>query len=319
MKSITYLALLLLLAAPVPAQITRDQLPPEKASQISDAQLELTNWMMFYYKKPLPDDFPRWLKSASTEGMLKDEKRQFSFLGFAATVFAANSGKVPQWMGTIDALPKQDRKVSYSNSVVKLKNLNFKKIKHSNINKIFFEQINLPRNLNRIHRKTVLIALWLSGTKASRDAISVKPRKTLLRGRNYFNFQTRREPPSLDGINVCYGGFPDIQWGRFFASGSEKPIKNVISVLELAQFIGSRQKYTKPKGEKEKQAVLKEAIFRSAIWSLRSNCQMHPEVLTICEQIYKKGKLSRLARLSLKSILIELKPDKYKIDGTSNN
>jgi hypothetical protein len=67
MKPITYLALLLLLAAPVTAQITRDQLPPEKASQIPDAQLELTNWMMFYYKKPLPDDFPRWLKSASAE------------------------------------------------------------------------------------------------------------------------------------------------------------------------------------------------------------------------------------------------------------
>ena len=33
---------------------------------------------------------------------------------------------------------------------VKLKNLNFKKIKYCNINKIFFEQINLPRNLNRI-------------------------------------------------------------------------------------------------------------------------------------------------------------------------
>ena len=44
-----------------------------------------------------------------------------------------------------------DLNVSYSNSVVKLKNLNLKKIKHCNINKIFFEQINLPRNLNRIH------------------------------------------------------------------------------------------------------------------------------------------------------------------------
>ena len=46
-----------------------------------------------------------------------------------------------------------EKKVSYSNSVVKLKNLNFKKIKYSNINKIFFEQINLPRNLNRIQKK----------------------------------------------------------------------------------------------------------------------------------------------------------------------
>ena len=46
--------------------------------------------------------------------------------------------------------------VSYSNSVVKLKNLNLKKIKHCNINKIFFEQINLPRNLNRIQDLFVL-------------------------------------------------------------------------------------------------------------------------------------------------------------------
>ncbi|MCD4812014.1 D-glycero-beta-D-manno-heptose 1-phosphate adenylyltransferase [bacterium] len=47
--------------------------------------------------------------------------------------------------------------VSYSNSVVKLKNLNLKKIKHCNINKIFFEQINLPRNLNRIPLEQQLI------------------------------------------------------------------------------------------------------------------------------------------------------------------
>jgi len=41
-------------------------------------------------------------------------------------------------------------KVSYSNSVVKLKNLNFKKNNYCNINKLFFKQIDLPRNLNRI-------------------------------------------------------------------------------------------------------------------------------------------------------------------------
>ena len=40
--------------------------------------------------------------------------------------------------------------VSYSNSMVKLKNLNFKKNKYHNINNLFFKQINLPGNLNRI-------------------------------------------------------------------------------------------------------------------------------------------------------------------------
>ena len=48
-------------------------------------------------------------------------------------------------------LPSHDIRVSYSNSVVKLKNLNFKKNKYCNINNLFFKQINLPRNLNRIH------------------------------------------------------------------------------------------------------------------------------------------------------------------------
>lgn len=50
---------------------------------------------------------------------------------------------------------KDERKVSYSNFMVKLKNLNFKKNKCCNINKLFFKQINLPWNLNRIQRKRI--------------------------------------------------------------------------------------------------------------------------------------------------------------------
>ena len=50
----------------------------------------------------------------------------------------------------IDNRNKEAIIVSYSNSVVKLINLNFKKNKYCNINNLFFKQINLPRNLNRI-------------------------------------------------------------------------------------------------------------------------------------------------------------------------
>ncbi|PKN61428.1 MAG: hypothetical protein CVU57_29425 [Deltaproteobacteria bacterium HGW-Deltaproteobacteria-15] len=270
MRILTSFALVFLLASAAAAQVTRDRLPPEIASQISDAQLELTNWMMFYYKKPVPDEFSVWLRRASDEGMLRNEKKQFPFLGFGATVFAANPDKIPLWMETIDVLPEQDR-------------------------------------------KTVLIALWLSGSEASQAALSLKPRKDLLNGPNYFNFQTGREPPHLNEINV-YWGFLDIQWGRFIASGAEAPIRNIVSVLKFAEFMGAGNRFPTPKTDEQKQAVLKETLFRSALWSLRSNCIVDPKVLEICEKIYNEGKLDRLSQLAIKSIFVELIPGRYRIE-----
>jgi hypothetical protein len=210
MRIFIFIALLLALSSPAVAQINRSQLSSDMSTKISDEQLELTNWMMFYYKKPAPNDFPDWIKKASAEGMFKDEAKQFPFLGFVATIFATNADKIPQWVKIIDTLPEQDR-------------------------------------------KTVLIALWLSGTKFSQDTLLVKSRQRLLNGQNYFNFQTDLKPPSLNDINV-YWGFLDIQWGRFFASGSEEPIKNIISVLKFAQFMGARETYPQPKTDEENAA-----------------------------------------------------------------
>jgi hypothetical protein len=65
--------------------------------------------------------------------------------------------KIGELRRRLQEKPEGPKFVSYSNSVVKLNNLNFKKIKHCNINKIFFEQINLPRNLNRIPKFTFKI------------------------------------------------------------------------------------------------------------------------------------------------------------------
>jgi hypothetical protein len=89
------LALMLILAASASAQLTRDQLPPDMASRISDEQLELVNWMMFYYLKPAPDLLPNWLQRASAEGILREEKSQFPFLGFESTLFAMNANQIP--------------------------------------------------------------------------------------------------------------------------------------------------------------------------------------------------------------------------------
>jgi len=252
------------------AQVNKHQV----AKKISESQYELINWMTSYYKNPSPNEFPDWLKKLSSKRLLKDEKKQFPFLGFAATVFEANADKVPEWLRIIDSLPKRDR-------------------------------------------KTVLIALWLSNTKESHNALSDISRKNLLQTRNYFNFQMQQLPPSLNAIDK-YWGFLDIQWGRFLASGTKEPIVNITSVLEFASFLGSKNKYPKPKTKEEKWAIINEALFTTALRSLRSNCKMHSKVMEICEQIYEEGSLGRLAQWSLKSILIEMKPDKYTIEVSSN-
>ncbi|MCG8643900.1 MAG: hypothetical protein MI862_29535, partial [Desulfobacterales bacterium] len=237
--------------------------------KISASQYELINWMQFYYTDPSPNAFPNWLKRLSAEGLLRDEKRQFPFLGFAATIFEANARKVPEWIEGIDALPKKDR-------------------------------------------KTVYIALWLSNTKESRNLLSDVSRRRLLETRNYFNFQTEHQPPKLNEIDK-YWGFLDIQWGWFLASGAKEPVENITSVLTFASFLGSKKKYPEPKTKEEKWAVINERLFQSAMRSLQSNCKTHSRVMEICEEIYEEGTLEHLAQWSLKSILIDVKPDKYKI------
>jgi hypothetical protein len=172
----------------------------------------------------------------------------------------------------------------------------------------------LPEN----DRKNVLMALWLSGTKSSKEVLLEKSRQKLIHGQNYFNFETNAAPLILDDIANTYGGFLDIQWGRFSATADEKPIRNIISVLEFAKFIGASDKYPRPKTDEEKESVLKEIYFQSAVWSLRSNCKMHPRAIEICEKIYSEKSIGQLSQLVLQSLLSEFKPEKYKVAKTSN-
>ena len=245
------------------SQVEKRQVSP----QISESQYELINWMTFYYKNPSPNEFINWLQKLSSEGLLKNEKKQFPFLGFAATVFKANPDKVLEWLKVIDSFPEEDR-------------------------------------------KTVLIALWLSDTQESHDALLDTFHKELLKGHNYFNFDMQLPPPSLNEVDK-YWGFLDIQWGRFLASGSKEPIVNIASILEFASFLGSKKKYHNPKNAEEKWAIINEVLYVTAMKSLRSNCKIHSKVLQICEQLYKDKRFDRLAQWSLKSILVEIRPNKY--------
>ena len=91
--------------------------------------------------------------------------------------------------------------------------------------------------LPKKHKKTILIALWLSGTKESKSIFQQSQFKSIIKGENFYNFDTSQEPPNLDKLYKTYGGFLDIQWGRFLATGDKKPIKLIISTLEYGKHL----------------------------------------------------------------------------------
>ena len=116
---------------------------------------------------------------------------------------------------------------------------------------------------------------------------------------------------------MTYSGFLDIQWGRFCASGKKRPIELIISTLKYGNYYGTIKRTDNKKNEelsnKEKDMILKEAIFNAAIWSLRSNCLHHPLVKQYCMEIYEEGKLNKASKHWLGALLAQVYPEKYKI------
>ena len=235
----------------------------------SAKQLELINWMVFYYQNPEPNKFTGKLIAFSKAGLLNEEKRQFPLLGFASTVFHDNSSKIKKWIHEIDNLPQD-------------------------------------------HKKIVLLALWLSDTDESKDLFQTKKYGEAIKGKNYFNFETDKTPPNLDYIDRMYGGFLDIQWGRFLATGKKKYVRLIIGTLDYGDSWGASKKYSKPLSEDQKKEILREANFKAALWSLQSNCKVHSLVKQYCSEIYQTGNLSAREKKYLGMLLSKVYPEKYK-------
>ncbi len=109
----------------------------------------------------------------------------------------------------------------------------------------------------------------------------------MIRGKNYFNFDANRKPPGLNDLDDA-AGFLDIQWGRFCASGEEEPVRNVIAALDFNRFTSGRGKGRQSRKEREKGIRERKNLSRVALWSLRSNCKIYPEILEIGEKIYNE-------------------------------
>ncbi len=79
----------------------------------------------------------------------------------------------------------------------------------------------------------------------------------------------------------------DMLWATFFATGDERVVRRIISVLQLS------------KDNKSAEAL----IGTSALWSLKSNAKQHEKVMAICKE--EIGKQDGLTKNLLQEVVTE--------------
>jgi len=158
----------------------------------------------------------------------------------------------------------------------------------------------LPNN----DKEAIYDALWLSQTKEAKSYLKS----------NYIFKYSNRNPPNVLTFKLTSPAQMDMLWAYFFATGQKKPIRRIISVLNYYKYNGAIDSYkSSNKTKEDRQKALYETMFKSAVWSLKSNAKQHKKVKKTIEEIFNNEKLSENEKLWLIFILNKLEPSKYKI------
>jgi len=119
----------------------------------------------------------------------------------------------------------------------------------------------------------------------------------------------------------------DMLWAEFFATGTVKPLKQIVRSLALVEHLGTIDKIKAGELDPEDKDVARagflEAVFQSALWSLKSNCKEVPLVRHYCVGILATEELEKpvetcLAML-LQSLEVETPAIKEKEESNENN
>lgn len=98
----------------------------------------------------------------------------------------------------------------------------------------------------------------------------------------------------------------DMLWSEFLATGKYDPIKKILSALALNKYIGTLDKIKSKEIEVTKEIERNayfEATYRSAVWSLISNCKQFPLVFKYCVFMYENENFDANIKDQLGSIL----------------
>ena len=99
----------------------------------------------------------------------------------------------------------------------------------------------------------------------------------------------------------------DMLWAEYFATGRIKPIRQIIHSLDLVGYVGTLDKIKSGELDPEIPEVYRagtlEAVFQSALWSLRSNCNQSPLAHHYCIGILESEELEKPIQSCLSMLL----------------
>ena len=121
---------------------------------------------------------------------------------------------------------------------------------------------------------------------------------------------------------ITSGDQLDMLWAEFFATSRIKPIRQIITALNLSEYFGIIEKIKSKEIELTKDAQKKanlEAVFCSALWSIKSNCKQSPLVFRYCVSLYQSDELNKTERGLLGAILKktskEMETESHKVNS----
>lgn len=120
-------------------------------------------------------------------------------------------------------------------------------------------------------RTLVLTSVWWSGTKEGEQFLKHIATQLPEKARVEFLRQIEKSPAAPEDMPIDSPDVLDTLWACFSATGDEKYVKKLITVLPWSD-----------KGNKDLNQLM---IASAAKWSITSNAEQHPKVLQICQSV----------------------------------
>jgi hypothetical protein len=244
----TVAAMAIILFAAVPAQASR-------ASGNHNEFLSrnaVIEWMEGYRHKPEPARLPAAVQALSEAGALRDPEAAGYYVGFVSGVLGANPAQAEHLLEQMLPLPPSDqwlvvRALAYSGLPA-------------------WRSI-LARLAARLPTRRALIDDYLVGRLPTLDAIALD-----------------KSPTFLEQVRLRFGGKPkatklsfsnnpellDALWGRYFATGSYRPVWRLLTVLPWS---------------KDRDSVARLTAGSAAKYTLANNAGRYPDLLALLKDM----------------------------------
>lgn len=121
------------------------------------------------------------------------------------------------------------------------------------------------------NRTLLLTSIWWSNTAQGKQILQQLCKSLPEKPQAEFKKQIDSDPPLINEMPMDNTALLDMLWAAYCASGDDKYVKRLLTSL--------------PWADGDQKNLNKLMLASAAKWSLTSNCEQHPKVMEICEQV----------------------------------